>query len=581
MLAENRALVLVRERADRGEDGDADEGDRDGEGVGEGEPEVGGERHESRRLPARRQPDPLPFEGHDLRHHRKLHQGRLVHRGLSGGLHPPEARGARLRDRRAALHRPRGAASTATPASRPARSTRSSPSFERPEKYEYALDAQRASSSPRRARSSARPPDAARAIAGGDRRRGAGRGVRRRRLLRAAATPRSTSSSGCPRRGGCCAAASRPTTRRSSACEDTFDRHDARAAAAASSATSRSGADVSHAELMRHYHAVIYATGAQTDKSLGHPRRGPARELGRHRVRRLVQRPPRLPRRSSSTSRASAPSSSATATSRRTSCACSRASPTSSSAPTSPTTRSRRCARAGSRRSSCSAGAGRRRPRSRAPSCASSADIDGVDMRVDPAEVELDPVSRGVAGRGGDVHRAQERRAAARVRGRERRRAGARGRIELRFLRSPVEIRGDGPRRGDRRRDATRSCATTTARCGRGRSTDAVETIACGLVLRSVGYRRCRCPTCRSTSAASCCRTTAGACSTPRRRGAPRRLRRRLDQARAHRASSGTNKRDAEETVAPPRRGPPRRAPERARRGGDDRRAPRRARRTS
>src|ERR687886_262827 len=31
------------------------------------------------------------------------------------------------------------------------------------------------------------------------------------------------------------------------------------------------GADVSHEELMRHYSAVIYATGAQTDKSLGIP----------------------------------------------------------------------------------------------------------------------------------------------------------------------------------------------------------------------------------------------------------------------------------------------------------------------
>ena len=31
------------------------------------------------------------------------------------------------------------------------------------------------------------------------------------------------------------------------------------------------GVDVSHAELMRHYSAVIYATGAQTDKSLGIP----------------------------------------------------------------------------------------------------------------------------------------------------------------------------------------------------------------------------------------------------------------------------------------------------------------------
>src|SRR3954464_13855294 len=31
------------------------------------------------------------------------------------------------------------------------------------------------------------------------------------------------------------------------------------------------GVDVSHAELMDHYAAVIYATGAQTDKSLGIP----------------------------------------------------------------------------------------------------------------------------------------------------------------------------------------------------------------------------------------------------------------------------------------------------------------------
>src|SRR5205807_3013705 len=31
------------------------------------------------------------------------------------------------------------------------------------------------------------------------------------------------------------------------------------------------GTDISHEELMRHYSAVIYATGAQTDKSLGIP----------------------------------------------------------------------------------------------------------------------------------------------------------------------------------------------------------------------------------------------------------------------------------------------------------------------
>ena len=31
------------------------------------------------------------------------------------------------------------------------------------------------------------------------------------------------------------------------------------------------GTDISHAELMEHYNAVVYATGAQTDKSLGIP----------------------------------------------------------------------------------------------------------------------------------------------------------------------------------------------------------------------------------------------------------------------------------------------------------------------
>ena len=56
------------------------------------------------------------------------------------------------------------------------------------------------------------------------------------------------------------------------------------------------GVDVSHAELMRHYTAVVYATGAQTDKSLGIPGEDLPGELGGHRVRRLVQRPPGLPR---------------------------------------------------------------------------------------------------------------------------------------------------------------------------------------------------------------------------------------------------------------------------------------------
>ena len=63
------------------------------------------------------------------------------------------------------------------------------------------------------------------------------------------------------------------------------------------------GRDVSHDDLARLYDAVVYAVGAQTDRRLGHPGRGSARLVAGHRVRRLVQRPPRLPgaRRSTST----------------------------------------------------------------------------------------------------------------------------------------------------------------------------------------------------------------------------------------------------------------------------------------
>ena len=56
------------------------------------------------------------------------------------------------------------------------------------------------------------------------------------------------------------------------------------------------GEDVTHAELTERYHAVIYAVGAQTDRQHGDPGRGPARQLGGHRVRGLVQRPSGLPR---------------------------------------------------------------------------------------------------------------------------------------------------------------------------------------------------------------------------------------------------------------------------------------------
>ena len=115
--------------------------------------------------------------------------------------------------------------------------------------------------------------------------------------------------------------------------------------------------------------------------------------------------------------------------------------------------------------------------------------LDGVDLRVDPDEVELDPVSRELAGRGGHLHRAQERRAAARVRGPAGRAATPGGGSMLRFLRSPVEIRGARPRRGDRRPPQRDRARRRRRAAGAARRTTPVETIECGLVLRSVGYR--------------------------------------------------------------------------------------------
>jgi ferredoxin/flavodoxin---NADP+ reductase len=114
--------------------------------------------------------------------------------------------------------------------------------------------------------------------------------------------------------------------------------------------------------------------------------------------------------------------------------------------------------------------------------------LDGVALRVDRDEVQLDPLSRRwLAEQGTFTARKNvdllERFAAA---GPDL--GDARRRIELRFLRSPVEIRGAG------RVEAVDLRRNEIVRAGdgslRARPVDGdVETIACGLVLRSVGYR--------------------------------------------------------------------------------------------
>jgi ferredoxin/flavodoxin---NADP+ reductase len=246
------------------------------------------------------------------------------------------------------------------------------------------------------------------------------------------------------------------------------------------------GVDISHAELMRHYSAVIYATGAQTDKSLGIPGEDlpgswPATEfvawynghpdyrdlefdlsarravvIGNGNVAADVTRMLTL------------------------------------SAEQLERTDVADHALAVLRESGIEevVVVGRRGPAQAAFTSSELRELgnlDGVDLRVHPEEVELDPLSRRwLAERGTFTARknvALLSEFAARPESPE---AGRR--IVLRFLRSPVEIRGAG------RVEAMHVCSNRIVRTDdgslRARAANGdVETIECGLVLRSVGYQ--------------------------------------------------------------------------------------------
>ena len=246
------------------------------------------------------------------------------------------------------------------------------------------------------------------------------------------------------------------------------------------------GRDVTHEELMRHYTAVIYATGAQTDKSLGIPGEDlpgswPATEfvawynghpdyrdlefdlsarravvIGNGNVaadvtRMLTLSPQELERTDVADHALEA-----------------------------------------LRESKIEEVVvlGRRGPAQAAFTSAELRELgrlDGVDLRVEADEVELDPLSgRWLADQGTFTARKNVellREFAARAP-----EPGARRAIALRFLRSPVEIRGEGRVEAiDVRRNQIVQSDDGSLR---PRPADeAVETIECGLVLRSVGYR--------------------------------------------------------------------------------------------
>ena len=246
------------------------------------------------------------------------------------------------------------------------------------------------------------------------------------------------------------------------------------------------GVDVSHSELMRHYTAVIYATGAQTDKSLGipgedlpgswaatefvawyngHPDyRGLEFDLSHERavvigngnVAADVVRMLTLSREALERTDIADHALDALAQSNIEEVVV----------------------------------LGRRGPAQAAFTSAELRELgrmDGVAVHVGPAEVELDPLSQAwlsdegtfTARKNVELLREFAAHAAS---------ADAGRRIVLRFLRSPVEIRGsESVEAIDIRRN---EIVQTDDGALRPRAADdAIETIECGLVLRSVGYQ--------------------------------------------------------------------------------------------
>ncbi len=246
------------------------------------------------------------------------------------------------------------------------------------------------------------------------------------------------------------------------------------------------GVDVSHSELMRHYSAVIYATGAQTDKSLGIPGEDlpgsrPATEFvgwynGHPDYRGLEF--------DLSTERAVVIGNGNVAADVARILTLS----PEELARTDIADHALEALRHSSVREVVVLG--RRGPAQAAFTSAELRELghlDGVDIQVDPAELELDTVSREWLALEGTFTARKNVKLLHQFASRAPRPTAQR-RIVLRFLRSPAQIRGTG------RAEAVDVHRNEIVRTDdgklRARTVDGeVETIECGLVLRSVGYR--------------------------------------------------------------------------------------------
>jgi ferredoxin/flavodoxin---NADP+ reductase len=306
------------------------------------------------------------------------------------------------------------------------------------------------------------------------------------------------------------------------------------------------GTDISHSELMEHYTAVIYATGAQTDKSLGIPGE---RLAGSWPATQFVAwyngHPDYRELEFDLSSRRAVVIGNGNVAADVTRIL------TLSSAALERTDVADHALEA-LRESSIEEVVvlGRRGPAQAAFTSSELRELgrlDGVELRVDPTDVELDPVSRRwLADEGTFTARKNVellREFAARPG-----RPDAQRRIVLRFLRSPIEIRGAD------RVEAIDVGRNEIARAENGalkaRPVDEPpETIDCGLVLRSVGYRAVPLPDVPFDERSFVLPNERGRVLAPD--GAP--LRGVYTVGWIKRGPTGilgTNKRDAEETVA-------------------------------
>ena len=246
------------------------------------------------------------------------------------------------------------------------------------------------------------------------------------------------------------------------------------------------GADVSHAELMEHYHAVIYATGAQSDKSLGIPGEDlPGSWAATEFVAWYNGHPDYRDREFDLSARRAVVIGNGNVAADVTRIL------TLGAAELGQTDVADH-ALAALRDSAIEEVVvlGRRGPAQAAFTSAEVRELgnlDGVDIRVRAEDVELDAVSREWLDEEG-TFTARKNVELLREFARRPAREDAARRIDLRFLCSPVEIRGsDRAEAVDIRRN---EIVRDQDGLLRARPTDdPVETIECGLVLRSVGYR--------------------------------------------------------------------------------------------